>query len=48
MYSDDIPAGLVIVTLEKALLWTDGRYHLQASRELDVAVWTLMRQGTAD
>ncbi len=25
-------AGTVVVTTDKALLWTDGRYFLQASR----------------
>lgn len=38
--------GIVIVTETQALLWTDGRYHLQASKELDLTVWTLMRQGS--
>lgn len=37
-------AGLAIVTLDKALLWTDGRYHLQAAEELDNN-WTLMKTG---
>lgn len=37
--------GLAVVTEKQALLWTDGRYHLQASKELDLAVWTLMPQG---
>ena len=26
----------------KALMWTDGRYHLQASKEMD-GNWTLMK-----
>ena len=33
-----------MVTSDKALLWTDGRYHLQASEQLDHQ-WTLMKQG---
>ena len=37
-------AGVALVTVDKALLWTDGRYHLQASHQLD-ANWTLMKQG---
>ena len=37
-------AGVALVTADKALLWTDGRYHLQASKQLD-ANWTLMKQG---
>lgn len=36
-------AGTAVVTMDEALLWTDGRYHLQASRQLDGA-WTLMKQ----
>lgn len=37
-------AGTAIVTSSKALLWTDGRYHLQAESELDEN-WTLMKDG---
>ena len=37
-------AGVAVVTLSEALLWTDGRYHLQASQQLDQN-WTLMKQG---
>ena len=33
-----------MVTLDNALLWTDGRYHLQASQQLDHN-WMLMKQG---
>ena len=40
-------AGTAVVTLDQALLWTDGRYHLQASQELDQN-WTLMRDGLPD
>ena len=35
-------AGTVVVTASAALLWTDGRYFLQAERELGPE-WTLMR-----
>lgn len=35
-------AGTVVVTTDKALLWTDGRYFLQAQQELGPD-WTLMR-----
>lgn len=38
-------AGTALVTLDKALLWTDGRYYLQAESELG-ADWTLMRGGS--
>ncbi|KAI8071511.1 Creatinase/aminopeptidase [Gongronella butleri] len=37
-------AGFAIVTLEDAYLFTDGRYFLQASKQLDHN-WTLMKQG---
>ena len=37
-------AGTALVTGEKALLWTDGRYFLQAEQELS-SEWTLMRGG---
>ena len=30
---------------EKSLLWTDGRYFLQASKQLDPKDWILMRSG---
>jgi len=37
-------AGTAIVTDTKALMWTDGRYYLQAEKEMD-ANWTLMKDG---
>lgn len=37
-------AGTAVVTDEKALLWTDGRYYTQANKELD-SNWTLMKSG---
>ncbi|XP_027057232.1 xaa-Pro aminopeptidase 1-like [Pocillopora damicornis] len=40
-------AGTAIVTETKAALWTDGRYHLQAEKQLDVN-WTLMRDGLSE
>jgi Xaa-Pro aminopeptidase len=33
-----------LITRSQALLWTDGRYHNQASKELS-SDWTLMRSG---
>lgn len=36
--------GAAIVTETKAALWTDGRYYLQAERQLD-SNWTLMKDG---
>ncbi|KAI0294854.1 Creatinase/aminopeptidase [Multifurca ochricompacta] len=40
-------AGTAIVTKEKAYLFTDGRYFLQAEQQLDKN-WTLMKQGLPD
>ncbi|KAK3035251.1 hypothetical protein RJ639_033885 [Escallonia herrerae] len=37
-------AGLALVTMNEALLWTDGRYFLQAEQELSDQ-WKLMRYG---
>jgi Xaa-Pro aminopeptidase len=38
-------AGVAVVTLEKAALWTDGRYFIRADQELDKAFWVLMKEG---
>lgn len=40
-------SGTALVTHSDALLWTDGRYFLQASQELD-SNWTLMKDGLAE
>ncbi|KAF5318517.1 hypothetical protein D9619_010897 [Psilocybe cf. subviscida] len=40
-------AGCAVVTLDKAFLFTDGRYFLQAGKQLDEN-WTLMKQGLPD
>lgn len=37
-------AGLALVTRNEALLWTDGRYFLQATQQLS-SCWKLMRIG---
>lgn len=37
-------AGTAVVLQDKALLWTDGRYFLQAENQLS-AEWTLMKAG---
>ncbi|XP_072376847.1 xaa-Pro aminopeptidase ApepP [Diabrotica undecimpunctata] len=37
-------AGTAIITDKEALLWTDGRYYLQASEQLD-SNWVLMKEG---
>ncbi|XP_024871285.1 xaa-Pro aminopeptidase 1-like isoform X1 [Temnothorax curvispinosus] len=40
-------AGEAIVTIDKAVLWTDGRYHIQANHQLDCN-WILMKRGERD
>ncbi|KAJ2913801.1 hypothetical protein MD484_g6610, partial [Candolleomyces efflorescens] len=40
-------AGCAVVTADKAFLFTDGRYFLQAEKQLDDN-WTLMKQGLPD
>ncbi|CAG8436472.1 1621_t:CDS:10 [Funneliformis caledonium] len=40
-------AGLAVVSTKDAALFTDGRYFLQASKQLDHN-WTLMKQGLPD
>ncbi|ONM26806.1 aminopeptidase P1 [Zea mays] len=37
-------AGLALITMKEALLWTDGRYFLQATQQLSDR-WKLMRMG---
>lgn len=42
-------AGTAVITPDKALLWTDGRYYDQALSEFDPpTAWTLMKDGLAD
>ena len=41
-------AGTAIITASQALMWTDGRYHLQALQEMDETSWTLMKDGLAE
>ncbi|XP_058806144.1 xaa-Pro aminopeptidase ApepP-like isoform X2 [Phymastichus coffea] len=39
-------AGTAVITLNHALLWTDGRYFAQAKLELDpLDAWILMKEG---
>ncbi|KAF8819980.1 creatinase domain-containing protein, partial [Cardiosporidium cionae] len=38
-------AGTAVITLDKALLWTDGRYFQQAEKQLDPDLWKLMKGG---
>ncbi|KAL5204835.1 hypothetical protein ABZP36_009706 [Zizania latifolia] len=37
-------AGLALITMKEALLWTDGRYFLQATQQISYR-WKLMRMG---
>ncbi len=39
-------AGVLVVTPSDAGLWTDGRYYIQAERQLEGSTITLFRQGT--
>lgn len=34
-----------MVTADQAALWTDSRYHIQATEELDSGLWLLMKSG---
>jgi len=36
--------GTAVITATKAALWTDGRYYLQAEKQMD-SNWTLMKDG---
>ena len=40
-------AGTLLVLADSAFLWTDGRYFIQAERELEGSGIALMRMGTA-
>ena len=39
-------AGTAVVTENDALLWTDGRYFIQAEREIEPAGFSLMKMAT--
>lgn len=39
-------AGTAVVTASDALLWTDGRYHIQAAGDLEGTPFMLMKQGS--
>ena len=41
-------SGTVVVTLDRALLWTDSRYYLQAGMELKDSTIELMRESDID
>ena len=38
-------AGTLVVTLDRAYLWVDGRYHIQAEKQLQGAPITLFKMG---
>lgn len=38
-------AGTLVVTMKEALLWADGRYHIQAAKDLEGSEINLMKQG---
>ncbi|RXK37652.1 xaa-Pro aminopeptidase [Tremella mesenterica] len=40
-------AGCAVITQDRALCWTDGRYFLQAEKQLGQG-WSLMKQGMPD
>ena len=40
--------GTAVITLDKALLWTDSRYYLQAEIELKGTTVELMRESDVD
>ena len=37
-------SGTVVVTMDKAAIWVDGRYHTQVDIEVDCG-WTIMKYG---
>ena len=39
-------AGTVVITKDKALLWTDGRYFIQAAKEIKDSEFELMKMAT--
>ncbi len=40
--------GTIVITKDTAGLWTDGRYFIQAEKELDANTFTLFKQGLPD
>lgn len=41
-------AGTAVITMDEALLWTDGRYFLQAEEQLKNSEFILMKSGEPD
>lgn len=40
-------AGYILVTQNRAILWTDGRYFIQAAKELEGSGFELFKMGVA-
>ncbi len=40
--------GTIVITQETAGLWTDGRYFIQANKQLDSDVFTLFKEGISN
>ena len=40
-------AGIVVITMEDAILWTDGRYFIQAEKELNGSDFKLFKMNTS-
>ena len=38
-------AGTLVITMDEAFMWTDMRYHIQASKQLEGTGITLMKYG---
>ena len=38
-------AGTLLVLQDSAYLWVDGRYHIQAQKQVDESIITIMKQG---
>lgn len=41
-------SGTAVITMDKALLWTDSRYYLQAGQQLQGSEFVLMRESDVD
>eukprot|EP00475_Leptophrys_vorax_P027496 TRINITY_DN391_c0_g1_i2.p1 TRINITY_DN391_c0_g1~~TRINITY_DN391_c0_g1_i2.p1 ORF type:complete len:593 (+),score=147.01 TRINITY_DN391_c0_g1_i2:120-1781(+) len=44
-FSGSAGTAVIMPQPHKSALWTDGRYFLQASKQLDLSVWELMKDG---
>ncbi len=41
----DGSAGTAVILTDKAYLWVDSRYHIQAEKQVDPQLWTVMKDG---